>query len=529
MVLCFRLPKPTVMKLRIAKVLPVAEILLMLVCYSVASGQEQRPPSPAQPSSAATKPAASNYRLVRSVSGTKGQEQGGRYLVDDPRTVFYAPADKQVIVHFTWEGPTGPHHFEALWKNPEGKVVMISDFDYQPDQPRFAAYFRMLLSETPTTGVWAVEARIDGETAGTHNFQIVMAARPENEPPPRRVLSRADLYNLAAAASVLIENIGQNGGRRSVGSGFFIAPGRVLTAFQVVDAAIRLRVVNPEGRLFEVTEVVAWNRRQDWIILKVAVEKVIPLSRAALGSWAVGDRCYTLDVPAEGNRVLIETYLIGKQSPSGAGERLNISENLNWRAMGSPVLNEYGEVLGLIGGNVITGAAFIGDPAFVSRSFGALGGTQRGALAVPLNLVDESTPNNTTLEALAKSGQFTPPLVGNQNVLNGTLARSVNRKGNPPQPIDEKVEFSRRDGQGVVFITWLPREKRKGIPSLRLYDLNNLLISESKDKKRISLSPEKLSYQAWDLRLGDLSPGIYRIDVLLDADTVWRTFFRVVE
>jgi S1-C subfamily serine protease len=466
--------------------------------------------------------------LIRSVSGTKGQEQGGRYLIEDPRTVFYAPADKQVIVHFTWEGPAGPHHFEALWKSPEGKVVMISDFDYKPDQPRFAAYFRMLLSETPATGVWTVEARIDGETAGTHNFQIVIAPRPENESPARRVLSRADMYGLAASASVMIENIGPKGERRNVGSGFFVAPGRILTAFQIIDAATRVRITVSGGRPIEVTEVSGWNRRQDWIILKVPIEKVTPLPRATPASWAVGDRCYTLDVPAEGNRVLIETYLIGKQS-AGAGERLNISEILNPRAVGAPVLNEYGEVIGLVGGNLISSAAFVGDPGFLARSFFTLGETQRGALAVPLTLVDESTPNNTTIEGLATSGQFTPPLAGNQNVLNGTLARSVNPKGNPPRPMDEKLEFSRRDGKGVAFVTWLPKEKLKGFTSVRLYDLNNRLIYEDRDKKRISLSPEKLAYQAWDLSLGGLTPGIYRIDVLLEADTVWRTFFRVVE
>lgn len=508
----------------------IGQILLLLALYSIGNGQEVKPAAtPAQPSAGAVKPAASSFRLVRSVSGTSGHEQDGRYLIADPRTVFYAPSDKQIIVHFNWEGPTGPHHFEALWKSPQGKVVMISDLDYTPDQPRFAVWFRMLLSESPVTGVWSVEARVDGETTGTHSFQIVQASRPANEPLARRVLSRAELYNLAASASVLIENLAPNGTRRRIGSGFFVAPGHILTAFQVIDAAARVRATTAEGRIVDVNEVVAWNRRQDWIVLKIPVESLTPLKRAATESWAVGDRCYTLDVPAEGNRVLIEASLIGKQTLPGAGQRLNISENLNSRALGAPVLNEYGEVFGVIGGGLISGAAFAGDPVFVSRTFWALGNVQRGALAVPLSLVDETTPQSSTIDQLAQSGQFMPPLVGNQNVLNGALARSVNRKGNPPQAIDEKVEFSRQDGKGVVFLTWMPREKRKGVPSLRLYDLNNVLISEAKDKKRITLNPDKLSYHTWELTLGTLPPGIYRVDVLLDADTVWRTFFRMVE
>jgi hypothetical protein len=122
-----------------------------------------------------------------------------------------------------------------------------------------------------------------------------------------------------------------------------------------------------------------------------------------------------------------------------------------------------------------------------------------------------------------------PALVSTQSVLSGTLARTVNKKIEPPQPIDEKIEFSRANPQGVLFLTWLPKEKRKGYPSLRLYDLDNKLIGEMLNKKKITVDPQKLSYSLWELNLAQLPPGIYRIDVLLDGDFVYRTFFRMVE
>ena len=43
------------------------------------------------------------------------------------------------------------------------------------------------------------------------------------------------------------------------------------------------------------------------------------------------------------------------------------------------------------------------------------------------------------------------------------------------------------------------------------------------------MTPNKISYSLWDLNLAGLPNGIYRIDVLLDGDYVWRTFFRVVD
>lgn len=500
-------------------------LLLSIVLSFQANGQEQKP----QTSGGGAAAAEPTFRPVRSISGSKLLEQGGRSTIEDPRSVFYAPADKQIIVYFTWEGPAGAHHFEGLWKNPAGRVAMTSEFDYKPEQPRFGAYFKMLLGDTPATGTWTLEARIDGETAGTHTFQITIADRPDSvTSPARKFINPSEIYNRAAAASVLIENINLKGVRRNVGTGFFIGPGRLLTAFQVIDDATKVRIVGQQGRTIEATEVLSFNRRQDWVVLKVSLENVPALGRAPADSSAVGDRSYFLDVPAEGNRVLVETSLIGKQNLGPAGDRLNIGDTANRRAMGSPLLNEYGEVVGLLGGSLLPGAAFLEDVAFGARS-NSLGSPSRGSFAVPIKLVDESTSTGTTIEALAKSGNFTPALVSTEAVLNGTLARTVNKKVDPPQVIDSKTEFSRANPEGVVFITWLPKEKRKGQPSLRLYDLDNHLISETLNKKKITVTPNKLSYSLWEINLTDLRPGIYRFDVLLDGDFVWRTFFRMVE
>jgi len=498
-------------------------LLVVLLCQT-ANTQDQKPQQPLAGGAQAAEP---RFRLVRSVSGSKVVDNGGRYAIDDPRSVFYVPGDKEIDVYFTWEGPAGTHHFEGLWKKPDGKVTMISDFDYTAEQTRFGGYFRMLLGETPATGMWALDARIDGESAGTHTFQIVASARPDTPVPSRRFLIPAEIYKRAATASVFIENLNQPGERRSLSSGFFIGPDRLVTAFQAVDGASKVRIVTPDGRRVDANEVIDWNRRQDWIILKVDAGHLSTMQPAAAGSWAVGDRVYVLDVPAEGNRVLIETSIVGKQSLSGGGERLSIGDNLSRRAQGSPLLNEYGELIGLIGGSLIPGSAFVEDQVYGARS---LAGTSRGTVVLPISLVVPATSGHpTTIENLAGSGQFMPPLKGNEDVLSGVLSRNLNRKMDPPQPLEERSEFSRQDARAMVLVTWLPKQKRKGIPSLHLYTLDNNLLNKSPGTKKISVNPQKLSYSAWEVPLLNLPPGVYRVDVLLDADTVWRTFFRIVD
>jgi S1-C subfamily serine protease len=505
-------------------------VILLSVVWCVKAQDPKPTPVPPQAGGGGAAMTESTFRLVRSVAGTKIVQDSGRLVIEDPRTVFYAPADKEIIVYFTWEGPPGQHHFEGMWKNPQSRVTMTSEFDYTSAERRFGGYFKMLPGEAPAAGLWTLEARIDGETAGSHQFEIVVAPRPENvgNAKARRALGPSEIYNRAAAASVLIENINAKGARRNIGTGFFIGPGRLLTAFQVIDAAAKVRVSGPQGRMIEVTDVLAFNRRQDWIILKVPLENMPALERNTSEAPGVGERVYFLDVPAEGNRVLVETSLIGKQDLGPAGDRINIADTTNRRAVGSPLLNEYGEVIGLVGGTLVPGAAFLEDLAFGARS-NSLGMTSRGTLAVPITLINDSTTASTTIDGLLRDGQFMPALVSTQSVLSGTLARTVNKKADPPNPIDEKIEFSRANPQGVLFLTWLPKEKRKGYPSLRLYDLDNKLIGEMLNKKKITVDPNKISYSLWELNLAQLQPGIYRIDVLLDGDFVYRTFFRMVE
>ena len=71
------------------------------------------------------------FRVVQSGSGSKGEQHGDDFVMSDPRTTFRYPGDKQVIVFFEWEGPTGVHHFEGTWRSPDGKVASVSDFDYE--------------------------------------------------------------------------------------------------------------------------------------------------------------------------------------------------------------------------------------------------------------------------------------------------------------------------------------------------------------------------------------------------------------
>ncbi|MBZ5563850.1 MAG: hypothetical protein LAP13_15700 [Acidobacteriia bacterium] len=117
--------KPTVARLRL-KWFVVTSVLLAfgLALQKIAAAQAQQPaPLPTAGGVSAT---GGKFRLIRSVVGAKGSSQGGRFIMEEPRTVFYVPSDRKAVVYFEWEGPPGQHHLDGIWKEFEGKTPGLS-------------------------------------------------------------------------------------------------------------------------------------------------------------------------------------------------------------------------------------------------------------------------------------------------------------------------------------------------------------------------------------------------------------------
>ncbi|MGH9712987.1 MAG: trypsin-like peptidase domain-containing protein [Candidatus Acidiferrales bacterium] len=508
-----------------------------LIALGVTLALLQSPPSPQSndqqqtQSGGGVQASQPKFRVVRSISGSEGIQQGGTYVIRDPRTVFYLPQDHRVIVYFEWEGPPGLHHFEGIWKGPGGRSTSISDFDYEAKERRFGAYWEMTISESIPTGLWSLEARVDAEVTGTHSFQIVTGAAPISTEPARTVYTSAEIYKRALAASVSIESLNGQGVHSSTGSGFFFSKGLVLTAFQVVDGASSLRVTLPDGQAIESREILAWNRRQDWAILRIDASVTPELVFAKPKSWVVGDNCYLLDVAGPGNRIIAGVSLVGQTAIPGAGERLNISSPPSHQAIGGPLLNEFGEVIGILGGSLLPGASVLQGVHYGLRlnSLSSARGYS-GVMATPSNLVSVPNPDThaTSLEDLLRTGQFLAPLVSSDDVIFGTLARDIRHDNGVPVAVDDKSEFSRREGQAAVFLNLSPKMKRKGTSALAVYDLDNKLIGQTGSSK-IELQTGKLSFFAGHLDISNLTPGIYRLDVLISGSPLWRTFFRITD
>lgn len=469
---------------------------------------------------------------MRSVTGSKGSQQAGRYVIEDPRSVFYLRVDTKVIGYFEWEGPLGPHQFEGTWKDPQGKVVLVSDFQYEATKPNFAGYWTMLVSEAAPAGIWTLEAHIDGELAGSLSFQLVAAPKPPEATLTRPGLAPSQIYQAALNATVFVERLDADGKPLGRASGFFIGEGQILTAFEAIDGATSLRLIFLDGRHVEVSGILSWNRWEDWAILKAEPVKTALLPRAQANSWAVGDRCFFLDVAEGGGRVIIDGNITGKSNPPRVGERINFTYAPGTAAIGSPLLNEYGDVIGVLGGSLIPGAGALEVGGLLSgRLAPGLSVSYRDSgLATPTEIIPAPTSDARpmTLAELLAKGELLSPLARTDDVAFATLALNLDKRENPAWPSESREEFSHREQRMVVFVLWKSHQKYKGETVACIYDLDNRPRGQSKPLK-LSLRPEQRTEAAWEFNIATLPTGIYRVDVLLGSSPAWRRFFRVIE
>jgi hypothetical protein len=151
----------------------------------------------------------------------------------------------------------------------------------------------------------------------------------------------------------------------------------------------------------------------------------------------------------------------------------------------------------------------------------------RGVPIVPISLVRAPLDGAAVpLSDVRARGDLLAAVQGGQNVLSGGFARGINRT-QTVVPSDQRQEFSARDKEFVVFLTWSPQMRLKGLLSLKMYDDSNHAVVESKPGK-VDLRPGDARLSSWRMAVPQ-RPGIYRTEVLVDGVPIGRSFLRVTD
>jgi hypothetical protein len=502
----------------------VAAVAGMLIAVWVGSFAAQ------QATGAGTQVVATRWKLLRAVSGTRGATENGRFVIEDPRTVFFVPEDTQIVFYFEWEGSPGSHRLEGTWLDPSGKVATVSAFDYDAKERRFGGQWSLPIGPGNAPGTWIFEARVDGESAGRHAFDIRAEARPESLAVARRALSPAEVYRTLRAAVVVVERLDAAGDVSGTGLGFACARDQVLTAFQVVDGAARVRVTFPD-QVVETRELSGLNRWQNWAVLTVPTGPLPVLPRPPASTrWQVGDRAYSVSLSEDRGLTIVDAMIVGTARPERSGERLTLTTDGGGRSAGAPVVNEYGDVVALLGDQTIPGESLLPRP-LLGPSATERGAARAGVYAVPIDQVHPPAAGTGGLSfvQLEKEGAFTPALgAGRMHVARATTSQGARKEPGWINPVDEKAVFARRSGSFTVILNLRPRAKLRLSANCRIVDLDGRKLGEGKPaaiKADVSDTP----VYAWQVSLAQIQPGLYRAEIVFDGQPVWRTFVRITE
>jgi hypothetical protein len=475
-------------------------------------------------------PSAPQVRLIRGVVGAKGEQRNGGFVMTEPRSTFYVPDDREVIVYFVWEGVVGKHHCEGTVRGPNGQFANMSSFDYDAGQPRFAGYWKVPLSDSTSAGTWVFETHVDGESGGQLSFQVVPGAKPANVPVPPTLPTTADIYKLAVSSSVSIDGLDPAGKPIKRGSGVFFKQGLVVTSFRVVEGASVLRLHFPDGKEIRVNQLAGWNRRQDWAVLAVESPSATFLRIADSKSWNIGDHCYWLDVNPDGSRIIHDGQIVGMQSPPHSGDRVNISGTYNRSSLGGPLLNEQGQMIGLLGGT-LPDALLLDFNSDLQANSPDLNLSTLGGIAIAASLLPTSAPGSLKpLSDLLANGDMMPIVSKPQIVNFGLLSNgpASDPKSHATFQHNWKSSFQKGDTSAVAILAFTNIENIKSTTTIKLYDLDNHLVATGKTEK-LTITRGQPAERTWTLPLSNLPAGFYRVDILVADDIAWRQYFKITD
>src|SRR6185503_1847358 len=157
-----------------------------------------------------------------------------------------------------------------------------------------------------------------------------------------------ELVKRVKPSAVAIETFDSKDNTLSRGSGFFIAPDRIITNRHVIERSARAEIHLMDGKKYPVRGVLAVDGEGDLALLQVDVPKALaiplPIVRA---------------VPQEGESIVVIGNPYGLEGSvsngivsavreiSGYGKIIQITASISPGSSGSPVVNMYGQVIGI--------------------------------------------------------------------------------------------------------------------------------------------------------------------------------------
>ena len=163
------------------------------------------------------------------------------------------------------------------------------------------------------------------------------------------VLTRQELAKKALAATIHLVLVGAND-EKWTGSGFFVRSNHIATNFHVIEDAtaanLGAKLVN-QTTAYTIESIRAVDKKRDLAILQVSAPGVKPLPLSDSDAIEIGDTVYAVGNP-RGLEGTCSNGIISQIRGKGAEKLLQFTASISKGNSGGPVLNEDGEVIGVV-------------------------------------------------------------------------------------------------------------------------------------------------------------------------------------
>ncbi len=204
-----------------------------------------------------------------------------------------------------------------------------------------------------TWGEWSgsmIPLTIEPLTTGTDTLTITSSATKDRltihltvvNKPKKKQLSSTDIYAKCVPCTVEI-SVTTDGGE-VLGSGFFIGDGRIVTNYHVIEGATKINVTTSDNKEYEIKTILGFNVSLDIAVLAIDLDhKYMEMSRDVAG----GEDVYALGSPLGLTGTMTKGMVSTASRVIDDVEYIQIDASISHGNSGGPLVNSYGEVIGI--------------------------------------------------------------------------------------------------------------------------------------------------------------------------------------
>lgn len=158
----------------------------------------------------------------------------------------------------------------------------------------------------------------------------------------KNLMSSTQIYDKCIPCTVEIEATGDT--MQALGSGFFIGNGRIVTNYHVIQGAKKIVVSTSDKKEYEIKKILGYSAQLDIAILELDIDhSYLPLCQTVAG----GEDIYTLGSPLGLTGTMTKGMVSNASRVIDNEEYIQIDASISQGNSGGPLVNSYGEVVGI--------------------------------------------------------------------------------------------------------------------------------------------------------------------------------------